>query len=81
MDICFINTNNKIQVIPSSVHGMLWLQTHFENDQWEEISSQQVVLSIEDSKLLQEDAIKSGLMLNSLTSWPIRSNKIKKLVK
>ena len=68
MDIRFVNTNNKIQIIPVSVHGMLWLQTHFKNNQWEAISSSEVVLSIEDSKSLLYDATDAGLTLNSLTS-------------
>ena len=68
MDICLVNINNKTHIRPSSVHGMLWLQTHFENSHWEAISSEQVVLSNKDSELLLNDAKQAGLKLNSFTS-------------
>ena len=40
---------------------MLWLQTHFENDQWEALSNSTVIISEENSKLLIEDATNAGL--------------------
>ncbi len=68
MDISLCDTRNGTQIEPTSIHGMLWLQTHFENNQWEAISSSEVILSIEDSKLLQHDATEAGLKINSLIS-------------
>ena len=63
MDICLItidkNLNQSIQ--PKSAIGMLWLQTHFENDQWEALSNNTVIISKESSKLLTEDATNAGL--------------------
>ena len=46
---------------PKTAIGMLWLQTHFENDQWEALSNSTVIISEENSKLLIEDATNAGL--------------------
>ena len=63
MDICLItideNSNKSLQ--PKSAIGMLWLQTHFENDQWDALSNSTVIISEENSKLLIEDATNAGL--------------------
>ena len=63
MDICLITIDNILNksLQPKSVLGMLWLQTHFENDQWEAISNSTVIISEENSKLLIEDANNAGL--------------------
>ena len=69
MDICLINIDNNStkSLQPTSVIGMLWLQTHFENDQWEELSNNSVVISHENSKLLIEDATSAGLNIKSIS--------------
>ena len=63
MDICLITIDNSLNksLQPKSAAGMLWLQTHFENDQWEAISNSTVIISEENSKLLIEDAMNAGL--------------------
>jgi len=63
MDICLINIDNKLNksLQPKSAIGMLWLQTHFENDQWEALSNSTVIISEDSSKLLIEDASSAGL--------------------
>ena len=63
MDICLINIDNNLNksLRASSALGMLWLQTHFENDQWEALANSAVTISAENSKLLIEDAINAGL--------------------
>ena len=63
MDICLITIDNNLNksLQPQSAIGMLWLQTHFENDQWEAISNSAVIISEENSKLLIEDATNAGL--------------------
>ena len=63
MDICLITIDNNLNksLQPKSVFGMLWLQTHFENDQWEALSNSTVIISEENSQLLIEDATNSGL--------------------
>ena len=63
MDICLINIDNELNksLQPKSAIGMLWLQTHFEDDKWEALSNSTVIISEENSKLLVEDATNAGL--------------------
>tara|TARA_B100000902_G_C27315225_1_gene920871 strand:+ start:1007 stop:1252 length:246 start_codon:yes stop_codon:yes gene_type:complete len=63
MDICLIDIDNSLNksLQPKSAIGMLWLQTHFENKQWEALSNNSVLISEENSKLLIEDATSAGL--------------------
>ena len=46
MDICLvdIDNNSNKSLKPTSVIGMLWLQTHFEDTQWEALSNNQVII-------------------------------------
>ena len=55
MDIRLFNKRNGTQLEPVSVHGMLWLQTHFESKHWEAISNGLVIIPSEDAKMLAED--------------------------
>ena len=73
MDICITNVDNKSNksLRPLSIHGMLWLQTHFENDQWEALSDSKVIISETDSKLLIEDANFAGLTIESISDISI----------
>jgi len=65
MDICLTTIDNNLNksLKPQSVFGMLWLQTHFENDQWEALSNNKVIISDQNSKLLIEDATNAGLKI------------------
>ena len=69
MDICLvdIDNNSNKSLKPTSVIGMLWLQTHFEDNQWEALSNNQVIISQENSKLLVNDAISAGLNIKSFS--------------
>ena len=69
MDICLvdIDNNSNKSLKPTSVIGMLWLQTHFEDNQWEALSNNQVIISKENSKLLVNDAISAGLNIESFS--------------
>tara|TARA_B100000085_G_scaffold229376_1_gene215537 strand:+ start:280 stop:486 length:207 start_codon:yes stop_codon:yes gene_type:complete len=50
-----------IRVQPKSVHGMLWLQTHFPDEHWEEMSIGLVAINQADAVHLSQDAELSGL--------------------
>ena len=69
MDICLVNIDNNSNksLKVTSVMGMLWLQTHFEDGQWEALSNNQVIISKENSKLLVKDAISAGLTIKSFS--------------
>ncbi len=64
MDICLIGSKTGAQLRPESIHGMLWLQTHFDSSSWESIASKEVLLSKEDAILLASDAEEAGLLTN-----------------
>ena len=69
MDICLITIDNNLNksLQQKSAIGMLWLQTHFENDQWEAMSNSTVIISEENSQLLIEDAKNAGLNVQCLS--------------
>ena len=73
MDICITNIDNKSNksLRPLSIHGMLWLQTHFENSQWEALSENKVIISEADSELLIEDANLAGVKIESMSDISI----------
>ena len=73
MDICLVNLDNNLNksLQPKSVVGMLWLQTHFENDQWEALANNTVIISEENAKLLIEDATSAGLQVKSFADISI----------
>ena len=73
MDICITSVDNKSNKLirPLSIHGMLWLQTHFENDQWEALSNNKVLISKEDSELLIEDASLAGIKIETMSDISI----------
>ena len=69
MDICLENIDNNLNksLKPISVLGMLWLQTHFDDEQWEAFSNNEVIISNDNSKLLVKDAISAGLKIQSFS--------------
>ncbi len=68
MDINLSEKRNGAQIEPSSVHGILWLQTHFESKNWESLSQGLVIIPTKDAKLLSEDARQAGLNVNFISS-------------
>ena len=68
MDISLSDKRNGTQIKPKSVHGMLWLQTHFESIHWESISNDLVIIPNKDAQMLSEDATKAGINVNFINS-------------
>tara|TARA_B100000965_G_C18908340_1_gene463402 strand:+ start:203 stop:430 length:228 start_codon:yes stop_codon:yes gene_type:complete len=68
MDISLSDKRNATQIEPKSVHGILWLQTHFESEHWESISNGLVIIPTKDAKILCEDANLAGLNVNFINS-------------
>ena len=68
MDISLSDKRNGTQIDPKSVHGILWLQTHFESAHWESISNDLVIIPTKDAEMLCEDAQKAGLNVNFINS-------------
>lgn len=48
-------------LIPNTIHGVLWLQTHFEDDYWDVILAGNVQLDHNSLGELREDAELAGL--------------------
>ena len=76
MDISLIETRKGTKIIPTSIHGMLWLQTHFEEANWELLSNQKVIIKNEEAKELAIDAEEAGINLNLV---PVLSSNFDKL--
>ena len=68
MDISLSHKRNGTQIKPTSIHGILWLQTHFESEHWESISNGQVILPRQDAEMLGGAAQNAGLNVNFINS-------------
>ena len=68
MDISLSDKRTGTQIEPNSVHGMLWLQTHFESIHWESISKGLVTIPTKDAEMLGKDATNAGLNVNFINS-------------
>ncbi len=71
MDICLIETNAGTELHPKSIHGMLWLQTHFEDTHWEAIALKEVTLDYANAMMLSKDAIEAGIQINYIPALSI----------
>ncbi len=73
MDICLTKVDNRSNksLTPLSIHGMLWLQTHFENDEWQALSENKVLISESDSHQLMDDAKSAGIQIESISDVSI----------
>ncbi len=63
MDIQLIDVIDKIFVVPQSILGVLWLQTHFSEDHWDDLTNGAVVLQRHNAAELVIDAQDSGLIV------------------
>tara|TARA_B100000965_G_C19325568_1_gene640678 strand:- start:216 stop:443 length:228 start_codon:yes stop_codon:yes gene_type:complete len=68
MDIRLSDQRDGTKIEPGSVHGILWLQTHFESNHWESISNGLVIIPEKDANMLVEDARKAGINVNFINS-------------
>ena len=68
MDISLFEKRNGTQIEPRNVHGILWLQTHFESAHWESLSHGAVIIPSKDAKILFKDASKAGLNVSFINS-------------
>ena len=55
------------RIIPCSIHGMLWLQTHFASEHWEPLAEGRVAFAQDDLEKLLIDAKKAGLRIDATT--------------
>ena len=69
-DITLTPLGDSYRIKPESVHGMLWLQTHFESSTWDLICGGKVRLTAESCRSLQTDAHQAGLQVCSIPAIP-----------
>jgi DNA-binding transcriptional LysR family regulator len=60
-DLSLTAKGDSYQLMPRSVLGMLWLQTHFETSTWDLICSGAVRLKVQSCDRLCRDAVDAGL--------------------
>ena len=68
MDISLSEKRNGTQIEPRSVHGILWLQTHFESAHWESLIHGVVIIPTNDAKILSRDASQAGINVSFINS-------------
>ena len=68
MDISLSDKRNGAQIEPRNIHGILWLQTHFESAHWESISNGLVIIPTKDAQMLIKDAEEAGININFINS-------------
>ena len=68
MDIGLFVKRNGTQIEPKSIHGILWLQTHFESTHWESISNGLVKIPTQDVQILIKDAEQAGINVKFINS-------------
>ena len=68
MDISLSEKRNGTRIEPKTIHGILWLQTHFESKYWDLIINNQVLIPKKDAQMLEEDATNAGLNVNFINS-------------
>ena len=73
MDFSLITEGQAFRLQPESVHGMLWLQTHFEKSNWELLAEGLATVSQSNADELIEDALNAGLNLSPL---PVLSSQL-----
>ena len=66
-DLSLTAKGDTYQLLPRSVMGMLWLQTHFETSTWDLICSGAVRLRAESCDHLCSDAVDAGLNVARLS--------------
>lgn len=65
-DLALAGLRRGVRLMPCSVLGLLWLQTHFEDRYWEPLASGRARLDRASADQLQSEAEASGLKVARL---------------
>ena len=60
-DIFLVGMGDFVFVVPKTAAGMIWLQTHFDQNEWDSLAASQVTISVSDAEMLMDDARGIGL--------------------
>ena len=63
VDLQLVVIKGKVFVVPQSVLGLLWLQTHFKDEHWDSLASGSVIINREDAGMLVIDAQSAELIV------------------
>ncbi len=74
MDLSLITEGQALRLQPESVHGMLWLQTHFEKSHWDQLAEGLATVSWSNANELIKDASNAGLNLSPLPALSSQLN-------
>jgi len=77
MDIFLTTASQGVQLAAKSIHGVLWLQTHFEESNWEALLTSQVLISRNDAETLTQDAKEAGISICFIPSFLISGKSLK----
>ena len=56
------------RLYPQSIHGVLWLQTHFPASEWDALLQDQACFSADCLDHLLSDALDAGLLIHHLVA-------------
>ena len=65
MDLQLVDVIDKVFVVPQSIVGVLWLQTHFPPSDWDELTKGAVVVKHENARAMLIDARSAGLIVKN----------------
>ena len=68
MDISLSDIGNGAKIEPKSIHGILWLQTHFKSEHWESLSNGVVIIPTKEATMLGKDAAMAGINVSFINS-------------
>lgn len=69
IDLDIVSGDIHAEVKATTIHGILWLQTHFDNSEWDTIASGTFMVSALTLSELQQDAQDAGLNVRSRRRW------------
>lgn len=68
MDLAVAVVDCDARLVPLSVHGLLWLQTHFETSDWDVVCSGRARLHTDGVSSLCRDAREAGLKVTQASA-------------
>ena len=63
-DLQVVTLREKVIIAPRSAVGMLWLQSHFEEKEWDTLSNGSFLLTRAEAAMMVEDAEDGGLLVD-----------------
>ena len=68
VDLAIAVVDRDARLVPLSVHGVLWLQTHFDTSEWDSVCSGRARLHTDGVGALCRDAREAGMRVTQATA-------------